>query len=185
MRKKIYLTLTERLQQLIIKDGEIVFVTKEKLQEMKDNGEVINYAIKHFDLWNENVKFIEMEQPSDFPLCFFEFMPIKWQQLGDGTQMARISVLLHVVEQCLYPTHSNSEFSGKGLEYLDLLDRINFALSGFSGEGIGTISHVASETNHNHAEVIESIEEFCFDAKDDTCAKKYTKISVRPNLKQV
>jgi hypothetical protein len=183
MRKKIYLVLTERLQQLIIQDGEIVFVTKEKLQEMKEKGEIIDYAIKHFDLWNDNVDFLGMEQPAVFPLCFFEFLPIKWEQIGNRVQMGSVTVLLHIVDRLLYPTHSNSEFKSKGLEYLDLLDKINFALSGFSEEGIGTISHTKSNTNHNHEEVIESIEEFTFEAKDDTCVKTLTKISVKPSLK--
>ena len=53
MRKKLYLSIIKRLQQLIIKDGEVTFISAEALQEMKDNNEKIEYAIK----WNNRLSF--------------------------------------------------------------------------------------------------------------------------------
>lgn len=169
MRKKIYLSIISRLQQLILRDdGSIVFVSQEELQRMKDNNEVINYAIRHFDLWNQNVQFMELEQPSFFPLCFIEFMPIRWEQLSGGVRMANFTIRLHVVNQWLYPTQADSDFQNKGLEYLDLLDMINKALHQFSGDGFGSFSCLNSITNHNHEGIIEDIEEFVTNVKDES-----------------
>lgn len=172
MRKKLYLSIIQRLQQLIIKDGEITFISAGELQQMKDNNEEIEYAIKHFDLWNQNVEFMELEQPSFFPLCFIEFMPIRWQQLSGGTKMSNIIVQLHVVDQWLYPTHADSTFQAQGLEYLDLLDKISEAMYRFSGEGFGSFSHTDSITNHNHEGIIESIEAFTSCVKDESAMEE-------------
>ena len=175
MRKKLYLSIIKRLQQLIIKDGEITFITAEELQVLKENNEKIEYAIKHFDLWNQNVEFMELEQPSFFPLCFIEFMPIRWQQLSGGTKMSNVIVQLHVVDQWLYPTHAASQFLAEGLEYLDLLDKISEAMYRFSGDEFGSFSHTDSITNHNHEGIIESIEAFTSCIKDESAIEETRK----------
>jgi hypothetical protein len=176
MRKKLYLAIVKRLQQLIIRDGKIIFITEEELQRMKDDNEPIEYAIKHFDLWNQNVDFMELEQPSFFPLCFIEFLPIRWQHLSGGNRMANIAIQLHVVDQWLYPTHSGSDFQEQGLQYLDLLDSINEALHQFSGEGFGSFSNTDSITNHNHEGIIESIEAYITCTKDESAVEVPRKV---------
>lgn len=152
MRKQLCLALIEQLKTITDASGAPV--------------------IKHFDLWNQNVEFLEQEKPSFFPLCFIEFMPIKWEQLGGGTRMSKITFRLHIVSQWLYPTESGSEFQEKGLAYLDLLDDVNKALHQFTGDGFGSLSCVNSITNHNHSGIIEDIEEFVTCVKDGSARQE-------------
>lgn len=62
MRRMLYLGLTEALK------------------ELKDDGG--QPLIRHIDLWNEQVEFIEQEEPFDTPAVFIEFRPVQWRTLG-------------------------------------------------------------------------------------------------------
>lgn len=156
MRKKLYLAIINRLKTIQDESGVPV--------------------IKHFDLWNQNVEFMNMEQPAFFPLCFIEFKPIKWEHLSGGVRTAIVTVRLHIVSQWLYPTEDGSEFQEQGLAYLDLLDDVNRVMHQFSGEGFGSFSCTQSVTNHNHEGIIEDIEEFTTCVKEES-AKKTVKLS--------
>lgn len=156
MRKKLYLAIIERLKTIQDETGAPV--------------------IKHFDLWNQNVEFINQEQPSYFPLCFIEFLPIKWEHLSGGVRQAALTIRLHIVSQWMYPTEDGSGFQEKGLAYLDLLDDVNAALHKFSGEGFGSFSCTKSVTNHNHQGIIEDIEEFVTCVKEES-ARRTMKLS--------
>lgn len=158
MRKQLYLALIAQLKTITDADGIPV--------------------IKHFDLWNQNVEFMKLEKPSFFPLCFIEFLPIRWEQLSAGTRMSKITIRLHIISQWLYPTEDGSEFQEKGLEYLDLLDRVNKALHGFCGDGFGSFSCLNSLTNHNHEGIIEDIEEFVVCIKDESAKEEVVQAPV-------
>ena len=74
MRKEIYEMLCERLK------------------------EVGGGAIKHIDLWNHNVEFIEQEEQWERPAVFVEFCPIQWNAIVHGVEYrAEPVVNLHVV----------------------------------------------------------------------------------------
>lgn len=46
------------------------------------------------------------------------------------------------------------------LFYLELLDTLVAAMHGFGGEGFASFQHTTSYTNHDHAELIDSVERF-------------------------
>lgn len=48
----------------------------------------------------------------------------------------------------------------ESLRVFDLCERIREAMLVISGERFGNVSLLGSETNHNHEEIVESIEEF-------------------------
>lgn len=138
MRKQIYLAVTERLKQL-----------------QDENGERL---IKHFDLWNMNVEFIELETAFDMPAVFIEFPPIEWKTLSGGVQQANVGVKLHVVTRYAGSAADGSGFQADAIAYFDLLDKIHRQLFGLRGTGFNALKRVGSATNHNHEEIIESIE---------------------------
>lgn len=131
--------------------------------------------VKHVDLWNENLQYIEDEQSWECPAVFVEFMPIQWQSLPHGVQEATINFRLHIVTRALEPTsaqsitvqaegepEANNQYLNAGLEYLDLLEQINALIHCQRAEedGINTITRTQSVSNHNHEEMIESIEDY-------------------------
>lgn len=140
MRKQIYLAITERLKNL---------------KDVNDNQ-----VIKHFDLWNLNVEFIEQETPFNMPAVFIEFAAIDWKTLSGGIQQADITVMLHVITRWHGTAADGASTREDALAYFDLLDQINKAMFGLKGEGFSAFKRVKSFTNHNHEEIIESIESY-------------------------
>lgn len=119
----------------------------EQLQTLLDNDN--NPIIKHFDLWNENVAFAE-EEFFATPAVFVEFDPIIYKAVKDPKQIATVGVKLHIVTQ----TQINS------LEYFDLINSINHTLYNLSGTGFNGMWRTGSYTNHDHGELLESIETY-------------------------
>ena len=146
MRKQLYLAIIERLKSVV--------------------NEEENPVLKHFDLWNENVAFIEQEAIFDTPAVFIEFLPIKWQSLGGGVQSATIEFRLHIVTQVKGSAADGASFQPDALELFDLLDAIHRALSGYRGQHFRQMVRASSHTNHNHEELIESIEAFTVTVDD-------------------
>lgn len=137
MRKEMYKMLCERLQT------------------------VSNGAIKHIDLWNHNVEFIEQEENWERPAVFIEFQPINWNAIRNGVEYRAEPIInLHVVTDWQGSSSADSEFREKSLGVFDLLEEIHRVLTGMEGETFAEFDLVKSTTNHNHEEIIENIETY-------------------------
>ena len=142
MRRFLYLSLIERLKQLTDRDGKPV--------------------IRTFDLWNEQISFLEQEEPFDAPAVFIEFRPVNWT--GGGTQTADVTLRLHIVTPWKGSSREGGGFQQQALERFDLLDRMDRHLFNLSGDD-GNISfslfrRTGSSTNHNHEELVEDVTDF-------------------------
>ena len=144
MRKMIYLGLTEWLKGL--KDGD---------------GQPL---IRHIDLWNEQVEFIEQEEPFATPAVFIEFRHVQWATLGGTAQQADVPFRLHVVTTWQGSAKDGSPFRADALDRFDLLDRIDACLFSFGmyegKDSVCMTRRTGSSTNHNHAELVEDISDF-------------------------
>ena len=135
MRKELYKMLCDRLQTI--------------------------EAIKHIDLWNNNVEFLDQEQPWERPAVFVEFRSIKWEWIVVGLEYrAEPEVALHVVTDWGGPTTPGSPTQEESLQLFDLLDEIHATLAGVCGDTFLEFDLVQSDTNHNHEEIVESIETY-------------------------
>lgn len=116
--------------------------------------------VKHIDLWNHNVEFIEQEEGWARPAVFVEFSPIEW--LGDksGGYRTHGRLRLHIVTDWAGSSAMGSAQREESLRVFDLCERIREAMLVISGESFGNVRLLGSETNHNHEEIVESIEEF-------------------------
>ena len=113
-------------------------------------------AVKHFDFWNHNVEFLEMETPWARPAVFIEFGQINWQHLAGGRRAVRAegTVALHIVTDWV---------SGRDevlSETFGLAERVRLALNGLAGEHFHGLQILSTSTNHNHEELVENIEQF-------------------------
>ncbi len=115
-------------------------------------------AVKHFDLWNHNVEFLEMETPWARPAVFVEFGQINWQPLAGGRRVVRAegTVALHIVTDW---ASGSKEVLG---ETFDLAERARLALNGLGGVHFHSLQLLSTSTNHNHEELVENIEQFSF-----------------------
>ena len=108
--------------------------------------------IKHIDLWNHNVEFIEQETAWERPAVFIEFQPIQWNPVVHGVEYrAEVGINLHVV------TDWNE---GNGIGEFRLLEKIHEVLAGMDGETFADLDLASSVTNHNHEEIVENIERY-------------------------
>lgn len=105
--------------------------------------------VKHIDLWNHNVEFIEEEAGWERPAVFVEFGPIAWQPYVGGGYRGDGSVRLHIVTDWV---------EGGQEAAWDLIAKIREAMERVYGYGIHGLYLTETLTNHNHEDILESIE---------------------------
>ena len=155
MRKEVYNKLRTRLHSLCVNAaGEYEIAPA----EMDD--ELSNRAIKHIDLWNQNVEFIEQETAWERPAVFIEFEPVRWDSLVPGVEYrAEARVRLHIVTDWAATVGDEADGNGK---FFELPDKIHDVLAGLEGDNFKDFTLEESLTNHNHEDIVESIEVYSF-----------------------
>lgn len=156
MRKTLFLTLTERLEQVVWIDGVPTF----EPDAAKREG--CRRVFRHFDLWNENIPQLVKQRPFPTPAVFFEFEPLRWSYAGQRVREADVVLRLHVITATVATSEAGNRYRNKALERFDIIDALTQALLGFSyDDGLrqaGTMRAYESETDHDHGEVCEDIE---------------------------
>lgn len=150
---------------MLIEQLAKLYVTPDGFYEVVQSDDEVHKgwerAIKHIDLWNHNVEFIDQEESWGRPAVFVEFQPIHWDAIQPGLEYrAEPIVNLHVVTDWQGSSSADSEFREKSLEVFDLLDNIHQQLACRKGKTFLEFDLVGSNTNHNHEEIIENIETY-------------------------
>lgn len=115
--------------------------------------------VRHVDLWNRNVEFIEQEAAWERPAVFVELEPIAWKSnkdllLGSGRMH------LHLVTDWMGSAAQGSPDRQQALEMFRLAIRVDARLLGLEGKGFAIRGLLQSATNHDHEDIVESIETF-------------------------
>lgn len=160
MRKQIFNTLIAQLKRAVYDaDGKFRVLTDSELAAMQQakatGGEKINYVFLHFDLWNHNVEFIDQEDQWNTPAVFFDFQDLKYDT-GQGVRRANFVVHLHIVSSVEFRYNGQDEANSR----FDLLDLPYKLLHFYNGCGLSGVTHLGSQTNNDHEELVESIESF-------------------------
>ena len=155
MRKELYEEIGNRLNRLYrLENGDILH-----LLEGFEVPEGAERVVKHIDLWNHNVEFIEQETNWERPAVFVEFCPIRWKEIAAGVEYrADARVNLHIVTDWEGSASVGSDFKEEALEVFDLPELIHESLACLSGEKFFDLDLVESQTSHNHEEIVENIE---------------------------
>ena len=104
-------------------------------------------------------EFIEQEDAWERPAVFVEFGRIIWDSLMGGREWrGRCEVRLHVVTDWKGSSNYDSENLEESLSVFDLLKEIQLKVTGMSGETFCNVRFIASDTNHNHEDIVENIE---------------------------
>jgi hypothetical protein len=136
---------------------------------------------RHFDLWNRQVEYMELETPFACPAVFVEFSPVQWRTLGNRVQDATLTVRLHIVTEWYAGTAANSPTEEQALAFLDISDRTVAAMQGFYATDTNTWMRSASITSHDHERYVDSIEEYVCNLRD-TSATRHD-VPVEPALR--
>ena len=149
MREELYRKLKARLEALCVNAAGEYY---ERPDDADMDDELYPRAIKHIDLWNHNVEFLEQEAPWPRPAVFIEFVPLKWHAIMPGVEYrAQPLINLHVVTDWA---------EQKNIGEFRLLDKIHELLAGLEGESFMEFDINSSATNHNHEDIVENIETY-------------------------
>lgn len=132
----------------------------------KDTEHVVGFGevalIRHIDLWNQNVAFIEDEQPWPRPAAFIEFGEITWSPLTGPSRLlqGQCPVLIHIVTDWKGSTAVGTPTKAESVASMDLSENVSREVLGIRGESFHNIKLQGSATNHNHEDIVESIERY-------------------------
>ena len=140
MKKQIYLDIKNRLKTILGPDEQPLF--------------------RHFDLWNQNVAFIEQETPFEVPAIFIEFSELQWHQLGSRCADADLTIRIHIVTTDFMQTADYSPMEHEALLYLDIADLVCDCLQGYEPACCNRMMRTRSIPNHNHERYVDTMEEF-------------------------
>ena len=124
--------------------------------------------IKHIDLWNNNIAVLSGGAVWPRPAVFVEFETIEWRQQQNRARMADIAVRLHIVTDAVSYNGSTDPKQDSALAFFDLINKVNAAMQGLRGDNFAGFMLTTSATNHDHAELIESVERYITRAQDTT-----------------
>ena len=141
--------------------------------------------IQFIDLWNNNVQTLSGGSVWPLPAVFVEFEPIEWRQQNNGARRGDVAVRLHLVTRAV-STHGTADPKmSDALGFLDLIDQINAAMQGLRGDNFSGFQLTTSATNHDHAELMESVERYTTSAQDITAVPKAAKVTgIAPTLRK-
>ncbi len=117
--------------------------------------------IKHVDLWNRNIEFIEQEDWF-MPAVFLEFGEISWsptvvtKDIVDYKGQGALSV--HIVTTWQGSASADSQDRNRLLEDFSLSAKIQAVVELLGGEYYGGIWLTGTRTNHDHADIVENVD---------------------------
>lgn len=154
MRKEIYKAILLQLSTLYNVDGEIVCIPSGDTPP--DGAERV---IKHIDLWNRNTDFLERDEPWPTPAVFVEFASIKWESVVTGVHYtATPEIRLHIVTKWKGGVSDSDSVEDDAFEVFNLPSVLRSVLAGMRGSDFWAFDIKESITNHDHEDVVESIE---------------------------
>jgi hypothetical protein len=151
MRKQIFQAICARLSERV---PEIMFI----------------------DLWNNNVAVLSGGAVWPMPAVFVEFETIEWRQQNNGARRGNVAVRLHLVTRAVNTHGHNDVRASEALAFFDLIDRINTAMQGLRGDNFSGFQLTTSATNHDHAELLESVERYVTSAQDATAVPEAARV---------
>lgn len=133
--------------------------------------------IQFIDLWNNNVATLSGGAVWPMPAVFVEFEEIEWRQQNNGARRGDIAVRLHIVTRAVATHGHTDQKMPDALAFLDLIERINTAMQGLRGDNFSGFQLTTSATNHDHAELMESVERYVTNAQDISAMPKAAQVA--------
>ncbi len=139
-------------------------------------------AIKYIALWNEHLAEIQAGTAWPTPSLFIEFEQYQVRQLANHACQAHVGIRLHVITRTVVtPAGACDQAQAVALAYFDLLDAVHAAMATLTGQTFTTFQLTDCLTNHNHAELIESVERYVTRAVDYSAIRQASQTTV-PDL---
>lgn len=171
MRLRIFTDLEARLSRVRLVDGKYTYCRPKRATNASSTQSLCFAenlpgipAINHVGLWNENTARLTQSRPFAPPGIFVEFLPVAWSPLSRGAVHGDMTVRLHFVTATLAQT--DTPYRDEALQRFRLIRAVKLALAGFSGGADGQgrsfsqFQYSGSDTDHNHEQICEDLEEW-------------------------
>ena len=161
MRLRIFTDLEARLSRVRLVDDKYIYCRPKRDPDAKLPGVP---AINHVGLWNENTARLTQMRPFNPPGIFVEFLPVLWSPLSRGAVHGDMTVRLHFVTATLAQT--DTPYRDEALIRFRLIRAVKLALAKFSGgadecgRSFSQFQYSGSDTDHNHEQICEDLEEW-------------------------
>jgi len=153
--------------------GEFYKLLAAKLLNIENqDGESI---IKHIDFWNQQFN-EDWKTPFNFPAVFLEYKTIPFQSTGQHRQLAQLQFDLHVASTTKAKSQYDQQFTDRWLAHLQLIDLIQYWLTGFNGSFFGSISRTAITPDHFYGDIINHVMSFKCTLTDTAAMRSFTKV---------
>lgn len=119
-------------------------------------------VIKQKGWWNEQWANEKQLQPLKFPCVFVEFTSLPYEQLGNKVQQATATIRLHI---------GSRSMDEESVNHLDLIEAINYVITGFQGSNFGTFTRTALEVDHNHDTLVAHVLTYRVRIQDNTAIR--------------
>lgn len=158
MLKEFYTAIKGRL-------NSIVTVTPDPDPE---KPYIVTPVIQKVDMWNNQYQYEDQYPAFKFPHVFVEFVSLPWESIGGKAQQASAIVRFHIGSRSL---------NQDNLEHFDLLDVINYWMSGFNGTNFGTFTRISTDVDHLRDELVAHVVTYRVRITDTSAVRDFTTIT--------
>ena len=140
-------------------------------------------GVAHVGLWNQQVQYLSGGTAWPVPAVFVEFERLQWGQQLMGTRRGQLHVALHVVTRAVpTPMGHLDQRMPEALSVYGLLDDIGAAMQGLMGQHFSGFMLTASDTCHDHAELVEHLEHYVCSVQDVSALRRSMEPPQAPDL---
>lgn len=148
MLKEFYNAILSRIDSLVIEPED------PKADPVK--------VIKQKGWWNEQWAYEKQNPALAFPCVFVEITTIPWEQLGKQVQQANALVRLHIGSRSL---------NDENVDHLDLIESLNYVMTGFQGTNFGSWTRISTDLDHNHDSLVAHVISYRVRIRDNTAIR--------------
>ncbi|MDO9255423.1 MAG: hypothetical protein Q7U54_07925 [Bacteroidales bacterium] len=124
-------------------------------------------VIKQIGWWNEQWQFEQQNPALKFPCVFIELVSFPWEQLGNKVQQANAVIKFHIGSRTL---------DDDSVDHLDLIEIINYWITGFQGTNFGSFTRTAFEADHNHDSLVAHSLTYKVRVQDNTAIRPRVRV---------
>jgi hypothetical protein len=129
--------------------------------------------IKTVDLWSDQVQFMAEEHPFKSPAVFFGYRMITADDQGEKQQQLRLQADVYLFYETFADTSRNAKKQQKGLDFLDLLTKINACFHGTSGNYYGEMRRTGFNPVETGGAGILYVQRYELSMTDDSAQELY------------
>lgn len=108
-------------------------------QQLRDSMPQLEYI----DLQKGQLARAAENYPIPLPSALIEFRPVQWSSTGEGGQIGKAAISVHIYVDHVADTFEGSDQTSDSVKDLDIIDEVFEALQGFATESMGPLNRTS------------------------------------------